>query len=300
MKRFFTHLLILTRFELADAVRSRRAAVVLILYLAAAILSTNAFVSTIQRLETQLADLLQLDAGSPGALADALWKSAHFRKMMTSMIGDSEVSQGLMSMPPIALLYGFLSFFWTPFFVLLTASPRVAGDVWSGAVRFVLFRTSRPAWILGKVAGQAGLLLLAITLSAAGAWCLARFRLEGMDGGAAAHGMALMAGKTWVYSLPFLGLAIGISQLVRSPNTANAIGFIAWLGTGVLGFLGKHFAGEGWRSLWDVAVMLVPQGYQLDLWRLDFFSVGTASVYLIALGGAYLAAGFAVFSRRDL
>jgi ABC-type transport system involved in multi-copper enzyme maturation permease subunit len=220
--------------------------------------------------------------------------------MISSMIGDSEVAQSLMSMPPIALLYGFLAFFYTPFFVLLTASPRVAGDVWSGAVRFVLFRTSRPAWILGKVAGQAGLLFLAITLGAVGAWCLARFRLEGMDGAAAAHGMALMAGKAWIFSLPFLGLAIGISQLVRSPNTANAIGFMAWLGTGILAFMAKHLAGDGWRSIWDVIVMLVPQGYQLDLWRMDLASVAGSTLFLLALGAAYLSAGYVVFSRRDL
>jgi ABC-type transport system involved in multi-copper enzyme maturation permease subunit len=300
MKRFLQHLAILTRFELADAIRSRRAAVVLLLYLAAALLSTNAFVTAIQKLETQLASILQLEANSPGAMADALWKSARFRQMIGSLIGDREVAQGLMGMPPIALLYGFLAFFYTPFFVLLTATPRVAGDVWSGAARFVLFRTSRAAWVLGKLFGQALLVLLAILLGALGAWCLARFRLEGMDGLAAARGMAVMAGKAWIFSLPFLGLAIGISQLVRSPNTANAIGFIAWLGTGILAVMAKHFAGDGVRQLWDLVLMLVPQGYQLDLWRLDALSLATATTTLLALGAAYTAAGFAVFSRRDL
>jgi hypothetical protein len=46
--------------------------------------------------------------------------------------------------------------------------------------------------------------------------------------------------------------------------------------------------------------MLVPQGYQLDLWRLDLTSMATATVYLLALGAAYTAIGFAVFSRRDM
>lgn len=300
MKRFLQHLAILTRFELADAVRSRRAAVVLLLYLAAALLSTNAFVSMIQKLEVQLSDLLQLGTNTPGALADALWKSARFRQMIGSLIGDRDVAQSLMGMPPIALLYGFLAFFYTPFFVLLTATPRVAGDVWSGSARFVLFRTSRAAWVLGKLLGQAALVLLAIALGALGAWCLARFRLEGMDGLAAARGMALMAGKAWIFSLPFLGLALGLSQLVRSPNTANALGFVAWLGTGILAAMAKHFAGDGLRAGWDLVLMLVPQGYQLDLWRLDPASIATATVSLLALGAAYTAAGFAVFSRRDL
>lgn len=299
MKRFFQHLLLLTRFELADAVRSRRAIVILLLYLAAALLSTNAFVTALQKLETQLGEILQTGSGSPGAMADTLWKSARFRHMIGALIGDRTVAEGLMSVPPIALLYGFLAFFYTPFFVLLTATPRVAGDVWTGAARFVLFRTSRAAWVLGKFFGQAALVLLALALSMAGAWCLARFRLEGMDGAAAARGMALMAGKAWIFSLPFLGLALGLSQLVRSPNVANALGFLAWLGTGALALMAKHFAGDGVRVLWDLVLMLVPQGYQLDLWRMDVGSVATASVFLIALAAAYLAAGFAVFVRRD-
>jgi hypothetical protein len=176
----------------------------------------------------------------------------------------------------------------------------VAGDVWTGAARFVLFRTSRAAWVLGKLFGQAALVLLAIALSVLGAWCLARIRLEGMDGLAAARGMLIMGGKAWLFSLPFLGLALGLSQLVRSPNTANALGFIAWLGTGVLAVTAKHFAGDGLRAGWDLALMLVPQGYQLDLWRLDPASVASATLSLLALGAAYCAAGFAVFSRRDL
>ena len=233
-------------------------------------------------------------------MADALWKSARFRHMLGALVGDPDVANSLLGVPPVALLYGFLAFFYTPFFVLLTATPRVAGDVWSGAARFVLFRTSRAAWVLGKVFGQAALVLLALALSAAGAWCLARFRLEGMDGVAAARGMAIMAGKAWLFSLPFIGLAIGISQLVRSPNTANALGFLAWLGTGVVALVAKHFAGSGLRAGWDLALMLVPQGYQLDLWRMDFMAVATTAVFLVALGAAYLAAGFAVFSRRDL
>jgi ABC-type transport system involved in multi-copper enzyme maturation permease subunit len=220
--------------------------------------------------------------------------------MISALIGDRDVAQSLMSMPPIALLYGFLAFFYTPFFVLLTATPRVAGDVWTGAARFVLFRTSRAAWVLGKLLGQAALVLLAIGLGALGAWCLARIRLEGMDGMAAARGMAIMGFKAWIFSLPFLGLALGISQLVRSPNTANALGFIAWLGTGILAVTAKRFAGDGLRAGWDLALMLVPQGYQLDLWRLDLTSMATATVYLLALGAAYTAIGFAVFSRRDM
>jgi len=300
MKRFCRHLLILTRFELAEAVRSRRAITMLLLYLAAALLSTHAFVTLLQKLELQLAEILQTDPGSPGAMADALWKSARFRSMMTALVGDRETAQRLLTIPPVALLYGFLAFFYTPFFVLLTASPRVAGDVWSGAARFVLFRTSRAAWVLGTFLGQAALAFFALALSAAGAWCLARFRLSGMDGTAAAWGMALMAGKSWLYAIPFLGLALGLSQSVRSPTVAGALGLVAWLGTGILTLVARHFAGNGLAGVWDGVLLVLPQGYQLDLWRPEALPSATAACSLVALGAGYLAAGFARFSRRDV
>jgi len=300
MNRFLSHLAALTRFEIADSVHSRRAAVVLALYLAAALLGVNAFATALQRLEQQLAELLQTGPAPAGALADSLWKSARFRQMIVALIGDRETALSLFSMPPIALLYGFLSFFYTPFFALLVSTPRVAMEVYTGSCRFVLFRTSRMAWILSKFIGQAVLVLLALALSTAGAWTLARFRLTGMDAFSAAAGIAIMSGKAWLFSLPFVAVGLAISQSLRSPNTAQALGFLAWIGTGALAWLAKRYAGEGIRMAWDVVALLVPQGFQLELWRMEFASFAYAALWLLVLTAAYLMLGFLHFSRQDL
>lgn len=302
MKRFWQSVWRVARFELADAMRSRRAATMLILYLAAATLGCNAFISIMQRIELQLADLLQTSpAQSAGVLTDALWKSDRFRGMMIALVGDRETALGLLAVPPVALVYGWLAFLYTPAFVLMFASTRISGDVASGAARFVLFRTSRLAWVLGKFGGQALLLVLALALGVAGAWCVARLRLWGLDGPAVARSMLVMAAKAWVYALAFLGLALGLSQLNRSPNASTAIGFVLWMGLGLLArLLAKQSPESPLEPLWHTLALLLPHGHQLDLWRQDLPHLLSALVFLPALGLAYLAAGHAWFARKDL
>ena len=73
-------------------------------------------------------------------------------------------------------------------------------------------RASRPAWCLGKFLGQTLMVLAALTLSGLGAWCLMSFRLMGMNHLAVVGGMAIYSWKAWIYSLAFMGLALGISQ----------------------------------------------------------------------------------------
>lgn len=300
MSRFFFQLTVLSRFEIADSIRSRRAAAVFALYLAAALLGINAFATALQRLELQLAELLQTGPLQPGALADSLWKSARFRQMIVALVGDRQTALSLLEIPPIALLYGFLAFFYTPFFALLSSTPRVSTEVYSGSCRFLLFRTSRSAWILSKFIGQSALVFLALALSAAAAWTLARFRLAGMNPTSAAWGIALMTGKAWLFSLPFVALGLAISQWVRSPNTAQAAGFLAWIGSGALAWFAKRYAGEGPRIAWEAVALAVPQGFQLDLWRMELAPFLHAAFWLTVLSSAYLAAGYARFARSDL
>lgn len=301
MRAFWRSVWLVARFELADAGRSRRAATLLLLYLAAATLGCNAFINVMHRLEAQLADLLQVgSASSAGIVTDALWKSERFRHMMISLVGDRETAMGLLSTPPVSLVYGWLAFLYTPAFVLMFASTRISGDVETGAARFVLFRTSRLAWCLGKYAGQALMLVLALALSAAGAWAVAHVRLAGMDGPLVARTMLVLAAKAWLYSLAFLGMALGLSQLSRSPNACMALGFVIWMGLGMLTWIARRAAGGALEGLWDGLLLLTPQGHQLDLWHRDAAHLASAAAYLVTLGLAYLGIGHAFFARKNL
>lgn len=298
---FWRHVVIVARHELADGFRSRRAIVVLILYLAGAVLATNGFISALNKIEDQVAEMLAVapDA-STGAVTRALWKSPRFRHMLTALVRDKEVAETLLATPPMALIYGWLAFTFTPVLVMLTTSSRIAEEVASGSVRLVFLRSQRHAWCVGKFAGQALLVIVALCLSVIGAWITARIRMTGLQAGATAAGMMIYAAKAWLFSLAFVGLALGVSQLTRSPNLATAIGFVVWIATRILAAVAGHFEGDGIRQVWHGVGLLTPHGHWVNLWSRDPANLASATLFLVALGMSYLFLGYAVLSRRDL
>lgn len=298
---FFRSVLIVARHELAEGIRTRRAVVVLILYLAGSVTATNGFISALNRIEEQVAEMLALAPGaSTGAVADALWESRQFQRMITALVRDRDVARALFAVPPIALMYAWLAFTFTPILVMLTTSSRIASEIGTGSVRLVFLRTQRLAWAFGKFLGQSLVVIVALMLSVAGAWITARLRMDGLDGGAAAVGMIAYAGKAWIFSLSFVGLALGVSQTTRHPNLATVIGFVAWIAMRVLAWVAGRFEGDGVRELWHVARMITPHGHWVDLWRPDAAHVISATLFLSALGLVYLVIGHCILSRKDL
>jgi ABC-type transport system involved in multi-copper enzyme maturation permease subunit len=292
---------VIARHELADSIRSRRVAVFLVLYLAGAMIACSGFISVVHRLEQQLSEALALSQSrAPGAVIDTVWKSRQFQDMITHLVGDPAIAREFFNIPVIALFYGWLAFVFTPLLVMLSASGRISEEVSSGSARFVLVRTRRQAWCLGKFAGQAVEVIVPLMLSAIGAWCVARFRLPTMDGGEALRTMIIYAWKVWLYSLPFVGLALGISQATRSPYLAMTAGFIAWIALVILSAVSTHFVGDGIRQAWQLVQIVNPLDHQLDLWRTDPRHVVSACVFLVALAFTYLSAGYAVLARKDL
>jgi ABC-type transport system involved in multi-copper enzyme maturation permease subunit len=287
--------------ELVDSARSRRVLVTLLLFLIGAMAGTAMFIKFLQSIETQLAQTLGLAAPqAAGSLTATLWKSASFRLTLTHMLGNRALAENLLGTPPLALFYGWLTLAFVPLLVMITAAPRVAEEVSSGSVRYVMFRASRGAWCLGKFAGQAFQILGALLASMVGAWLVGWARLAGFEPLLNAEFMLWYTLKAWIYALPFLGLAFAVSQLFASPNVALACGFIALVASAVLNGLAAWLAGPGWRRIWDVVAVITPAGHKQALWWNDAAQLLPAIVYLLALAAAYLLAGYARFARRDL
>jgi ABC-type transport system involved in multi-copper enzyme maturation permease subunit len=289
--------------ELADSIRSRRAIVLLILYFAGSIAGTLIFIKILHEVESQVVKAMGLDpAKNPGGVTATLWQSQPFREIVVHLSGDRELAEELLRIPPLALYYGWLSFTFAPLLVVLTAAPRIAEEIWSGSVRFALFRTSRAAWCSGKYIGQACQLLLALLLSALGAWLVGFIRMDHFDGAATALAMTIFAVKAWVYCLAFLGLATGISQFFSSPNVATAMGFIGVVVLGILGGVSSFCANATttWGRIWEFVGIIIPAGHKTDLWRMDPAHIIQALVFLMALSWTYMLIGHSYFSRRDL
>lgn len=275
--------------------------VMVLLYLVGAMGATALFITFLQSVEGQLVSSLGLPVPkSAGGVTATLWRSNMFREMLTRLIGDRGLAESLLAVPPLALFYGWLSCAFTPALVMLTSSTRIAEEIASGSVRYVMFRAGRAPWCVGKFAGQAVQVLGALLLSAAGAWLVGYFRMKSFEPLPTAQYMVWFAFKAWIYAMPFLGLALGISQLCSVPNLALVFGFLSLVAVQVLSGVSSWLTGTGWRRIWDIVNVLTPGGHRTDLWWNDPEHLLPAAVFLLTLTAAYLLAGYARFARRDL
>ncbi len=281
--------------------RSKRFVLMLALYLLGAGGASFGVISALHRVEVELAEALGLSAtDSPGAVADALWQSVTFQRILRRLVGNQQVARELLDIPPVALIYGWLAFTFTPILVMLSTPGRIAENVSSGYVRFSLVRASRTEWCIGTYVGQAMELILPLLLSAVIAWCVARFRLFSMAGIDVVGAMLLYGGKVWVYCLAFVGLALGVSQMCRSPNQATALALVIWTLLAVVRSAAGWVTAPGWKSLLEVAAWLAPAAQKLDLWRTNPAYVLPAMVFTVALGAVYFSLGHMIFLRRDV
>ena len=213
--------------EWGSAIRSRRALVLLLLYLASAVLCMNGTISVLGKMEKELASILMLpDTGETGVVSASLWKSKPFNRMVRKAVGDSPVFDDISGRHPVELLYAWFAFLCAPILTVLVAGTRISDDLKSGAVRYMLVRETRLEWSLGKFAGQALMLAVALAVSSLGAAVVAFCRLPSGTAASLFLPMLNWALRAWVYSLAWLGLALGISHLTRSPNRATALGIL--------------------------------------------------------------------------
>lgn len=292
---------VVATFELRDALRSRKALVLLVLYVAGAGAGTGIFVRVLSAIETALARTLQVAATDrPGAMTRALLDTREFHDIVARLIGDDQLADELVHIPPVALFYGWLAMTFVPFLVILLASDAVASDVATGTARFSLFRTSRMAWATGKLAGQAALVALGIAAGGVASYVIGWIFLSAFEPLATLVWMAQLGARAWVLAFAYVGLALGVSQLTRSTHWSRGLGLLALVGSGVAGeWLTSRWAEAHIPVISSSLVVLLPRAHELDLWRTLWWERLPACVMLIALGLCYFAAGHLRFARRD-
>lgn len=300
-KGFVRDVLIVAGQELGESLRTKRALLMIILFSGITVFVMYLFTKILISIETQLLSTLGLEAGASGGTAGALWKNDFFRGALVHIMdGDKEAAKMLLQFSPVSLFYGFITIHMVPWLVALTASARLTEDIWSGAARFVLCRTTRLAWTLGKFIGQALQLLVALLITVVAAWLTAWFRLDAFDMGQAARDMLLFAPKAWIFGLAFLGLVSGISMFCKTPGIANVLGIVGFLCVTTLHAVARGLEGDGWRQIFDGIQILLPHHHYFNLMYPDWEHTLPAALFLLALGLGYLLAGYARFAKKDL
>jgi ABC-type transport system involved in multi-copper enzyme maturation permease subunit len=290
------------RYEWFDALRSKRALVVLLLYLMAAACNMYWSISLLGRLETELASVLQLPQSErTGIVSTALWRSKPFQRMMRQMAQNDAVLDDITGKHPAELIYAWFAFFYTPLLVVMVAGGRIAEDLGSGAVRFVIFRISRLSWTLGKFIGQALMIGFALLVSGIGAYAVAKVRLAGYGTPDLLSSMLRWSIRAWIFSIPYLGIALGLSHMTRSSSKATVLGILAiTLSFAVSVWLRVVGSESGWGACLSYLEVVVPDAHKMNLWRSSLAPLLTGSAYLVTLGVCYLLLGYAFFRNRDL
>ena len=298
----FIHVWRMTCYEWFDALRSRRALVALLLYMATSVGTMYWSISLLQKVEKELASVLLLPASeNPGAIATTLWKSKPFQGIMRQVSKSNKVFDDIQGKNPVELIYAWLSFFYMPLLVVLIAANRIPEEMGSGAVRYIAFRTSRGAWVLGKFFGQVSLIALAVIISGICAYVVARWRLGRYAPIEIVWNMAFWAVRAWIYSIPFVGLIMGLSLFTKSASKSTIFGILSLVGLAIItGVTTLLSSGVGWRAILPYIAAFFPANYEMLLWRSSAQPLITGSVFLITLGFTYLGIGYYFFQKRDL
>lgn len=288
--------------EWSEAIRSRRALVILLLYLASAVLCMNGAISVLGKMETELAAVLQLpQSENTGVVSASLWRSKPFNKMVRAAVGDGPVLDDISGRHPVELLYAWFAFLCAPLLAVLVCGNRISDDLRSGSVRYMLVRESRLEWSLGKFAGQTLMVALALAASSLGAAAVAFCQLSPGTAAELLPAMLNWGVRAWVYSLAWIGLALGISHLTRSSGRATAMGILAiCIFSALPAVLRFGHAHYGWPDALLQLQMLFPDAAESRLWRFDAVPLAAGSFHLLLLGMVYFMAGAAAFSRRDV
>ena len=284
------------------AVRSRRAMVMTLLFLAVAAGTMYLTITSFIVVEREVLSSLGLPTdGVPGAAMMTLWKSKPFVSFVEQVSGGSLVFADIRGRHPILLVYALFLFQVVPLLTLLVSAPRVAADIRSGAARYWLVRVTRTEWSLGKFLGEALMLASAMSVGALAAWGVVLARLP------LAHGAAMLPGildwtlRAWVYAFAWLGFFLGLSHIVKSGGKATALCILALFGAAawvpMLENLAENVPGFGWATHLDV---LAPGTSWTLLFRRSVSVVFEGVVRHASVAFLYLALGAAVFRRRDV
>jgi len=292
----------MTCYEWFDAIRSRRAVVAILLCTAISVFAMYWLISLLGRLEKELTTVLQLPENSRvGVVSEIVWQSKVFQRVVRQAFQNDAVFQDVSGLHPVSLIYGWLAFSYLPWLTVLISSARIPEEVGGGSVRYVLFRSSRGVWLLGKFFGQLSLLGTAALFGGAAAWLTARYRIGEGASFALFGGLLLWAVKGWILSIPYAGMVMGASLFTRSAGKALIAGVLVLTVCFVLNAMlltVRDF--EGWRCVLPPLASLLPVEYQPCLWRKIGVPFFTGAAALVMLGFFYLGIGYAFFKNKDV
>ncbi|MCK6521470.1 ABC transporter permease subunit [Myxococcota bacterium] len=294
--------LVVARYQLARALRTRSALLLVALFGLVSTGSAYGFTRVLLVLENQVARVLRVpQTETPGALMDAMKTDADFLDMLRAIVGSDElVLQWALDLPILTVTH-----FWTglgtlPFIAAAAGAEAVSNDIQDRSIRFELVRAGRLEIVAGRFLGLSLLLAVAVFAATAGVWAVAMLCMINNPPLDQITTLVSMSPRLWVWCLPFCGLGVAASQLTDNVNLARLLALAAvavtWISFGVIeGDLLK-----GWmQAAAESAEVILPQYWIGDLWGPGWGWLTPAGVF-VALAWCAWSLGTPVMSRRNL
>jgi len=279
-------------FDLRESLRTRRALVLVLLYVLTAAAASGIYVRIMAEIQSNIGAFPEV-AGDPQAVAAmSMVQDSGYRLLLLFFAGgDAPLADHLATYPPMVLVFAWVSLAFLPWFIALTSYDLVAGDLHLRTIRYAALRTSRGAYVLGKLLGQAVLVAGVTALGMLPVLVLGGLYLPGFD----LVGTLLALLSTWpvtvLCALGYLGVVTLASQLCKGPGAARAAAVGLLLAVYIFSILPSPYTPLNWLSPWH--------------WKFGLFHPALGE-RLLAIGAClglcagYTALGFLRFRRRDL
>jgi ABC-type transport system involved in multi-copper enzyme maturation permease subunit len=309
-------------FELREMLRSRRAFLVVALYLLMAAFATFNFVRLLNvtenltqpppwrrdrgivqptaRAQVAQAPVARTPAGAGPSQGAFFSRYSPFRGILSGQVTDTTTLDFLVAKPLIALFFVLVCLFAVPILIMITASESIAQELQTRGVRFTALRTGRVEFVVGKALGQGLLMAVVVLLSAGMCLAMGAWKLADFEWGPALTAMLIFWPRIVVFCVPFVGLAALCSMNCSSTLSARAFALIGLGALWSVHGLTSYYSDTSLAGFFNALDTLEPFAYQSDMWTATYATVGPAMAALIGLAVLYVGIGLIFYTRRDL
>jgi ABC-type transport system involved in multi-copper enzyme maturation permease subunit len=301
------------RGEMARALRSGRVLVLFVLF----VMFVSLALMVVGFLSSQANGAIESKVSmATGGQAHAKDVSDQVKKQfLTTFVTDDPVmADALLALPIVLLVVFKLTLWFVPLFVALMGFDQLAGEVGPKSIRYLVVRVRRNSIILGKLANQATIFALLLSISTVLMVVIAK--LLNADFGAmdVALWTFKLVASALVLALAYLALTSLCSALVPQPGVALIVNIIVLFVLWAIGVYGEAFRfpgevdtsamgqlgfgpSESWRaylryvSVWH---------YRHDLLHPYWHRFVTAGLIHVGFALVFVGLGQLALRRRDL
>ena len=292
--------LLVTRAQLARAIRTRSMVVLCMAYVLSCCGGAYMFTRGIHQMEKAAARSLGVPATArPGSMLDVLQERGDIQRILESMLDNPQLVQWALELPILSVFFFWFGLGVIPFLGVTSGADSISPSIRDRSIRFELIRTGRLEVVAGRFLGQAALSFVALLIAALGTWGVALTAMVQQPFLEQGATLLEFSFRLWTWSLPFVGLGVACSQLTESSQWSRVMGLtgviISWV---LFGYTNAEW--EGARALLsDVIRPVLPQAQMLGLWQQGLDWVAPAGL-LGVLSLVLCLVPFPLFARRNL